>query len=108
MRFVPSHAASTISSICPAKAYDEQVTRQRHLRVGAPRGRHPAREAAHTIEPQRAVGAVDGAKIMNGGTAYCEIWLRAQNPPAGAKQEVATMYGVQIGTLLGVIKFVIK
>lgn len=48
----------------------------------------------------------DGSKITNNGQAYCELWLRAQKPPANAsKEEGASMSGIAQGTLLGVIRF---
>lgn len=45
-----------------------------------------------------------GAKISNNGTAYSEIWLRAEKP-AAAKTEENQSLPIQPGTLLGVIRF---
>jgi len=47
-----------------------------------------------------------GTKVTNNGTAYCEIWLRADKP-TGPKstEESVTLPTVPPGALLGVIRF---
>jgi hypothetical protein len=48
----------------------------------------------------------DGAKITNSGSAYCEIWFRADKP-SGPKttEESVTLPLIPQGALLGVIRF---
>jgi hypothetical protein len=48
----------------------------------------------------------DGTRISNNGSAYCEIWFRADKP-SGAKssEENVTLPLIPQGALLGVIRF---
>src|SRR2546428_3322222 len=48
-----------------------------------------------------------GTKITNNGTAYCEIWFRADKPVGGksAGEEAVTLPSVPQGALLAVIRF---
>ena len=47
----------------------------------------------------------DGIKITNNGAPYCALWFRTGKVGGGATEENATMPGIPIGTLLGVIRF---
>ena len=49
----------------------------------------------------------NGTKIANGGTAYCEIWFRADKPTGGknASEEAVTLPSIPQGALLAVIRF---
>lgn len=48
-----------------------------------------------------------GTKITNNGTAYCEIWFRADKPSGGknSSEEAVTLPSIPQGALLAVIRF---
>ncbi len=47
-----------------------------------------------------------GTKITNNGTAYCEIWFRADKPTGGSGgDDSVTLPNIPQGALLGVIRF---
>lgn len=66
----------------------------------------PAGPPPSGISPAiRAALRKEGTKIANNGAAYCEIWLRSQEPAGGTPQEGQTLTKIPQGALLGVIRF---
>ena len=67
-----------------------------------PAGRPPTEVASAIAQALQK----DGTKITNNGTAYCEIWFRAEKP-AGSKstEENVSLPSIPPGALLGVIRF---
>ena|SRR5271165_2280496 len=55
-----------------------------------------------------AISAVlqkDGVTVSKGGTPYCEIWFRTGTVGGGKTEENQSIKGIDIGTLVGAIRF---
>jgi hypothetical protein len=67
-----------------------------------PAGAPPAEVAAKIAQAL----ATAGFRITNNGSPYCEIWLRNRLPAGpGSSAQNATLPGIPIGTLLGLMRF---